>query len=141
MNKRIFLDTSFIIAILSTSDVFHTQAVIQAREISSSDEIWITDAILFEVGNAFSKIDKTLASGFIRNCTETLTTRIVWTDEVQFKKALEKYTQSRDKNWSLTDCLSFLVMAEQELEIAYSSDHHFEQAGFQYTLKRGMPPH
>jgi len=45
------------------------------------------------------------------------------------------YTQYLDKNWSLTDCLSLMVMKENDISIVYSSDHHFEQAGFQYTLK------
>src|SRR5208282_5143253 len=40
-----------------------------------------------------------------------------------------------DKEWSLTDCISFVVMNERGMTDALTSDHHFEQAGFQILLK------
>jgi predicted nucleic acid-binding protein len=40
-----------------------------------------------------------------------------------------------DKEWSLTDCISFVVMNERGITDALTSDHHFEQAGFQILLK------
>ena len=39
-----------------------------------------------------------------------------------------------DKEWSLTDCISFEVMAELGLTEALTADHHFEQAGFRALL-------
>jgi hypothetical protein len=35
-----------------------------------------------------------------------------------------------DKSWPLTDCISFSVMEEREIQEALTGDHHFEQAGF-----------
>ncbi len=43
---------------------------------------------------------------------------------------LELYKQRGDKNWSLTDCISFVVMTQERIELAFTSDRHFEQAGF-----------
>src|SRR6516162_5359042 len=40
-----------------------------------------------------------------------------------------------DKEWSLTDCISFVVMNERGITDAFTNDHHFEQAGFQILLK------
>jgi uncharacterized protein len=40
-----------------------------------------------------------------------------------------------DKDWSLTDCVSFVVMDDMGLREALSPDHHFEQAGFAILLK------
>ena len=35
-----------------------------------------------------------------------------------------------DKEWSLTDCVSLAVMEKEQIKEAFTSDHHFEQAGF-----------
>jgi len=40
------------------------------------------------------------------------------------------YSNRLDKEWSLTDCVSFAVMQEKQINQAFTSDHHFEQAGF-----------
>ena len=98
-------------------------------------KVWITDAILFEVGNTFSKVNKKLGAGFIESCYEEGDTHLIHTDPDLFSQAISLYTQYFDKDWSLTDCLSFAVMKKEDIEGAYSSDHHVEQAGFQYTLK------
>jgi hypothetical protein len=48
---------------------------------------------------------------------------------------LELYHQHADKEWTLTDCTSFVVMREREITKALTADHHFEQAGFVALLK------
>lgn len=40
-----------------------------------------------------------------------------------------------DKNWSLVDCVSFVVMEDLHIRLALTSDRHFEQAGFTILLK------
>jgi predicted nucleic acid-binding protein len=40
------------------------------------------------------------------------------------------YCQRLDKEWGLTDCTSFVVMTQAQITQAFTSDHHFEQAGF-----------
>ncbi len=47
-----------------------------------------------------------------------------------FERGLDLYCQRPDKEWSLTDCISFVVMKEQGISDALTADHHFEQAGF-----------
>lgn len=52
-----------------------------------------------------------------------------------FQRGCEFHARRPDKEWSLTDCLSFLVMQDRGLEDALTSDHHFEQAGFRALIK------
>jgi predicted nucleic acid-binding protein len=52
-----------------------------------------------------------------------------------FRDGLELYRRRLDKEWSLTDCISFVVMQQHGLTDALTADHHFEQAGFTALLK------
>lgn len=40
-----------------------------------------------------------------------------------------------DKDWSLTDCISFMIMTENAMKEALTGDRHFEQAGFVALLR------
>ena len=61
--------------------------------------------------------------------------RILPADPVLFDAALDLYKQRLAKDWSLTDCTSFVVMRQQGISEALTGDHHFEQAGFAALLK------
>jgi len=135
MNKRVFVDTSFIIAILNPKDQYNNIAQKLVQDLFQDHEVWISEAVLFELGNAFAKTNREIVNRFISNLRRSSYVHVVWGNEVLFQKALALYSQDQDKNWSLTDCLSFIIMNENDLIIAYSSDHHFEQAGFQYILQ------
>lgn len=51
------------------------------------------------------------------------------------QEGIDLYDQRPDKDWSLTDCISFVVMRKQSITEALTGDHHFEQAGFVALLK------
>jgi hypothetical protein len=52
-----------------------------------------------------------------------------------FDAGVALFAQRPDKHWSLTDCISFIVMRREGLTDALTGDHHFEQAGFNALLK------
>ena len=54
-------------------------------------------------------------------------------------EGLAFFSKHADKRWSLTDCISFVVMRRESVSEALSNDHHFEQAGFR-ALLRAEPP-
>ena len=56
------------------------------------------------------------------------------TDEL-FQEGWSLYEQRPDKEWSLTDCISFVVMQSQRITEALTGDRHFEQAGFSALLR------
>jgi len=93
--------------------------------------VWITEAIFLEVGAALSKINRTAASAFIRRCYETTNVTVVPIDHTLLMRSLHLYESRPDKDWSLVDCMSFVVMQDNQLAYAITTDHHFEQAGFQ----------
>lgn len=56
--------------------------------------------------------------------------RIVEADPQLFEEGVQLYASRSDKGWSLTDCISFVVMQREGITDALTGDHHFEQAGF-----------
>lgn len=63
------------------------------------------------------------------------TVEIIPPDSTLFDRGFDLYSQRPDKGWSLTDCISFVVMTERGLTDALTGDHHFEQAGFRALLR------
>jgi hypothetical protein len=53
-----------------------------------------------------------------------------------FDRGLALHRGRHDKSWSLTDCISFVLMVDRRITRALAYDHHFEQAGFEALLRR-----
>ena len=60
---------------------------------------------------------------------------VIPTSDELFEKGVTLYDARPDKRWSLTDCISFVVMGERGIREALTGDHHDEQAGFTALLK------
>ncbi len=65
----------------------------------------------------------------------SLATMIVPTTDQLWQEGIDLYQRSSDKEWSLTDCISFVVMQREGITEALTGDKHFEQAGFTALLK------
>ena len=52
---------------------------------------------------------------------------------------LQLHRERPDKEWSLTDCISFHLMRERGITHALAYDVHFEQAGFEALLRKDPP--
>ncbi|MBF0227604.1 MAG: type II toxin-antitoxin system VapC family toxin [Desulfobacterales bacterium] len=135
MNKdRIFLDTAYVLALLNRRDQYHDKAKFLLDRVRKASEIWLTEAILVEIGNALSSVDREGAANFIISCYNTSVFHVVTVDTELMHKAVKLYQSKNDKDWGLTDCISFVVMKESELYLAMTTDKHFCQAGFQALM-------
>jgi predicted nucleic acid-binding protein len=126
---RLFLDTAFIQAQLNRADQHHAASMRLSPRLRTA-EIWTTEAVLTEVANALASSQRAGVARFISNLYRTPNSRIVTVDASLFQRARELYESRPDKQWGMTDCISFVVMREQDLSDALTADHHFTQAGF-----------
>ncbi len=101
-----------------------------AQELAGS-QFWTTDFALAEVANLMSAVrTRRQVADLLRALEQSPDTTIIRSTPDLFERALSMYEQYDDKDWSLTDCLSFVVMREHTLTEALTHDHHFAQAGF-----------
>lgn len=141
MPKRVFWDTAAFVALANSADVWHMAAVAVSREMANDRAtIVTTDAVLTEVINTFSRIAwRPVAVRIVTALQRSVAlgaAKLVPVDESLWLRGWQLFGQRTDKDWSLTDCISLVVMRELGLTQAFTSDHHFEQAGFTILLKK-----
>ena len=136
--KTIFVDTSALIAVGNMRDSFHSQAVRVKNELKQFGRNFITtNAILLEFGNAFSQINlRPTAVKMIEAVRCSSKWKCVSIDETLLERGFQKFKQINDKEWGLVDCISMIVSKDNEVTEIFTTDHHFEQAGFKILLKK-----
>ncbi len=134
--ERLLLDTVFIQALLNRHDQYHEQAKAFLPRLRNAAEVWVTEAVLLEVGNALSSVNRAAAVQFIEQCYYTVNIRVVTVDTQLLNRAIQLYQTRPDKTWGLTDCIAFVVMEEQSLMDAVTADKHFVQAGYRALLQK-----
>jgi len=129
-----FADTFYFLALLNRRDRAHDRAMEALGQ--RRGRLVTTEFVLLEVADAcadpadrpeFLRLIDSLASGpevLIEPVSASL-----------FQAGLELYRHRPDKDWSLTDCTSFVVMQREGITEALTGDRHFEQAGFVALLK------
>ena len=129
MPDRIFLDTSFVIALINEKDQYHAQAEALSFRCANS-ALLTTSAVLLEIGNALAKEFRTEAVSIIRVLSHSSRVELVEIDSNLMDKGLVVYEKYADKKWGLVDCISFVVMRGAGIPHALTFDKDFEQAGF-----------
>ena len=130
----VFADTSFYIAFINAKDRWHEPAASFALGFAGA--MLTTEFVLVELANHLcAPQDRPLFLRFHEMLRADTNTRIVPASSECVRNGLTLYAERPDKNWSLTDCISMSVMQEHGLTEALTTDHHFEQAGFQILLK------
>ena len=129
----VFADTFFDLALLRQDDPAHARAVACA---TLNQLIVTTEFILLELGNACARAaDHGDFLALLDGMRASPRVRIVPLDSRLFNRGLERRAGRPDKDWSLTDCISFVVMEDEGIQTALMADQHFEQSGFTALLK------
>lgn len=129
MPDRIFLDTSFVIALINERDQYHARAEALSLRFNNS-ALLTTGAVLLEIGNALAKEFRAEAVSVINVLSRSPRVEVVEVDSNFIEKGLAVYEKFADKTWGLVDCISFVVMRESGLTEVLTFDRDFEQAGF-----------
>ncbi len=134
----ILLDTGYLIALADRRDSLHRRALAWARVIREPRVV--TDYVLLETVNYFSRIaDRSRGHTLVQHIRNQPGSILVPASAELFAAGLKLHAARADKEWSLTDCISFHVMLELRITRALAYDVHFEQAGYEALLRRDPP--
>jgi len=132
---NLLMDTSYLVALQNRDDDHHEKARRLERQcIEQGVEIALHWGIVLEVLDGFARLSR-------RNIAFQLVERFKSQDYRLFElapslcnAAVELYCHRRDKEWGLTDCVSFVLMEQLGIGAALTADRHFVQAGFRALL-------
>ncbi len=130
--KQVFVDTAPLISLINPRDQYHEIITLAFDELDGT-ELITTDAVLTEFLNYYSERGtyfRSLALGAVKNLMLRPDITIVNQSKYLFHLALERFEDRQDKGYSLTDCLSMIVMETHGISEVLTTDLHFRQAGF-----------
>ncbi len=135
--KQLFADTGYWIALFDPKDQLHGKAL--GISAALGEVVIVTsEMVLTEFANHFANRGpqfRETVTKVIDGIRGNPNARLSPQTSLQFQSAVAQYRTFLDKEWSLTDCASILVMQEQDIHEALAHDHHFIQAGFRALLR------
>ncbi|MHB8763533.1 MAG: type II toxin-antitoxin system VapC family toxin [Deferrisomatales bacterium] len=135
---ELFLDAAFAIALAVKDDRHHAEALHLADRIQREGQRLVTTrAVALEIGNALARARYRPAGVvLLASLDRDPCVVVVPCTEELYERALALYRSRSDKEWGITDCLSFVVMEDRGITEALTTDEHFAQAGFSVLLGR-----
>ncbi|HYH78186.1 MAG TPA: PIN domain-containing protein [Longimicrobium sp.] len=134
---EVFVDTACVVALVNSKDELHQPATALFEDARSQARLVTTRAVCFEIGNFFKKTEhRRLAAELLQKIENAPDIDVLPVTDDLYQRALRLFGSRPDKQWSLTDCSSFVVMRERGITDALTADHHFSQAGFLALLRR-----
>jgi uncharacterized protein len=131
---RVFADSYFFFALLNPRDAAHAKAVEFCR--GDRRPLITTAWVLTELADGLATTPQRQVFRRLLDDFEAARANLIVPANVEtFEKGVDLFDNRADKQWSLTDCISFVVMGEEGIVEALTGDHHFEQAGFKALLK------
>lgn len=136
---NLFADTSGLGNLIDPTQPHHMMAAGLYRALRRQNQrIVTTNYILTELVALLTsplRIPRALIIEFIEGLVASPFVEVVHIDPTLHEQAWHLLKSRPDKEWSLVDCASFVVMQQRGLTEALTTDHHFEQAGFVRLLK------
>jgi uncharacterized protein len=131
-----FADAYYYFALLDPHDPGHDRAVEFTR--NHRGRYLNTDWVLVEVADGLARSNRGRRA-FRKLWSELFSsdsvTTVVRCEIPLLHKGVVMYDHYTDEGWSLTDCISFVVMSGHKLTGALTADNHFIQAGFVALLR------
>ena len=132
--RTAYADTFYFFALLNKKDADHAKSVAWSKTYTG--RIGTSEWVLTELADGLASSKKRAVFETTRQkMLADPVCRIVPLAMDLYEEGIKLYAARSDKDWPLTDCISFVIMQREGLTDALTGDHHFEQAGFTALLK------
>ena len=134
--RPVFLDTSYLVALSNLDDPHHDRSKkLDERLLRQGVPIVSHWGIMLEIADGFARLSRrSKGMDLLQRMMTEERYRIEPISSSLFNEALDRYCTRADKEWSLTDCISFVLMEQLKLKEALTADNHFRQAEFRALL-------
>ncbi|MBF2085559.1 type II toxin-antitoxin system VapC family toxin [Thermoleptolyngbya sp. C42_A2020_037] len=132
----VFIDTAYWVARIDKRDQWRDRAKAVTQRLLTTPLV-TTELVLVEVLNYFSGYRaevKQEVAGIVASLLDESDIRVIWQSRDLMRKGLALYRDRLDKGYSLTDCVSMVVMRQETIQKVLTHDRHFLQEGFSILL-------
>lgn len=130
--RPLFIDAGYLIALEAADDQYHDRALLHWRGLLQSLPPLVTTSYVFDevvtFFNSRGRHAKAVEVG--ESLLLSPSVEFMHVDEPLFRESWQFFRKHRDKSYSLTDCVSFVLMGRRGIREALTFDRHFAQAGF-----------
>jgi predicted nucleic acid-binding protein len=124
----IFVDTSAWYARYTPRDAYHAEA--HAFHLNNRQTLITTDYVIDEALTLFKmRGNYRRAIHFGHRIFAGGLAQIVWIQPTDIEAAWSIFERFDDKQWSFTDCVSYVVLERLGIKTAFAFDEHFRQFG------------
>ncbi len=133
----VFVDSAGFLALWDAGDEHHRAAVRLQEELARKRRHFVTSEYVVDetVTLLLMRHSHAAAADFLETVEHSEALRLEWIGPERFYAGAALFRRHQDKEWSFTDCVSFALMRELRIREAFTTDHHFRQAGFVPLLK------
>jgi predicted nucleic acid-binding protein len=136
MTNKMLIDTSGFFSLYDEADAYHEQAVLfydaaVVKRLTTRYVLAEYTALAHVRGVPRREIIK-----FSRLILDDKAIEIIWVDEILHRQAVALLRERRDKNYSLCDAVSFVIMRTRGIFESLTTDKHFRQEGFVRLLEK-----
>ena len=140
MMNRVFADTYYYLALIIPRADTHQQAVDFSQQFTGTivTTAWVMAEVANALGDTRHRPQFPLLLDGLRQSPQA---KIIPPDEQLFDNGVELYRNRPDKGWSLTDCISFIVMECEGITEALTGDHQLRAGRIHRVAQMTAPSH
>lgn len=133
----VFMDSAGFLALWDAGDEHHAAAVRMQGDLARRRRRFLTTEYVVDetVTLLLVRHSHAAAVDFLETMERSEAVRLEWIGPERFHAAGALFRKHSDKQWSFTDCVSFVTMRELRVREAFTTGRHFKQAGFVPMLK------